>query len=195
MKQNILFLAFAALLVFGCNQSPSTAPTMVNDIQHRSSSSAGGTAGGVVLGCFDTAIADTYSYPVTGATGGNGTWSYSNTGAATWTANSSTTNQNANIFFTVAQKRYTNTQNICTAAITSTLASTNTFTATVYLSRDGGTNWRSVGNGSPRQSNGNNPGGNGSGLGKFTAGTYTILMDNDANISNGTIGSFTLIQN
>jgi hypothetical protein len=194
MKQSILFLALAALVAFGCNQSPSTAPTMINDPGHRSSSSSGGTVGGVVLTCFDTAIADTYSYPVTGASGGNGSWSYSSTGAATWTANSSTTNQNANIFFTVTQKRYTNTQNICTGAITTTLASTSTVTSTVYLSRDGGITWRSVGNSSPRQSNGNNPGGNGSGLGKFTVGTYTILMDNDANISNGTVGSFTLIQ-
>jgi hypothetical protein len=138
--------------------------------------------------CVEVVIPNTYAMSSGAAGGSNGTW---NASGSMWTANNSSTNQNANINFTV--KEWTSTQNSCTHVITSTPV-TGGYTGPIYLSIDGGTTWRTetydVLN-SSYKSNGNNPGGNGSGLGKFTLGDHTVLVSLTPSLA-GQVTSFTL---
>jgi hypothetical protein len=142
-----------------------------------------------IQSCVENQIAN--SYAINPVTGGNGSW---NSTGTTWTANSSGTHQNANFMFNINE--WTNTQNSCTQAITATPVSGG-YTGTLYLSRDGGVTWRLQSYSSISgyyQSNGNNPGGTGAGLGKFNAGTYTIIYSSTASTA-GQLGTFTLVQN
>jgi hypothetical protein len=127
--------------------------------------------------------------PILGSGGGNGSW---NEAATMWTANSSATNQNMNMFYNVRQ--INRTQNSCTGVITE--VGEEAWTGDSYLSRDGGTTWRKSlpwEDDDAFHHNGNNPGGNGSGLGKFVTGCHTIYWTIDPDL--GIMGSFILNMN
>jgi hypothetical protein len=154
--------------------------------EHHSATSDGYSV--TIQSCVEQQIANTYA--INPVSGGNGSWS---TDGSTWTANHSSSNQNANIMFNIYE--WTNTQNSCTHVITATPVSGG-YKGTLYLSRDGGTTWRQQSYNSTLgyyQSNGNNPGGNGTGLGKFNTGTYTIIYSSTASTA-GQLATFSLVE-
>lgn len=157
-----------------------------NDVTHHSLESEGITIT-IEEPCYEIELDDTYAININAGTGGNGSWNATGT---VWTANSSATNQNMNMFYNIYA--WTNTENSCTGEITSTPIQGG-YTGNMYLSRDGGTTWRLS---LPWNSidgfhhNSTYPGGNGSGLGKFTAGNHTILWSVNGVTATG---SFTLV--
>ena len=155
--------------------------------EHHSNTSDGYSV--TIQSCVENQIAN--SYAINPVSGGNGSW---NSTGTTWTANSSGTHQNTNIMFNIYE--WTNTQNSCTNAITATPVSGG-YTGALYLSLDGGTTWRTQiysTTSSYYQSNGNNHGGNGTGLGKLTTGSHTVIYSSSASLA-GELGTFTVMQN
>jgi len=156
-----------------------------NSKTHHSDPSTGYSV--TITSCTEVAQPDTY--PIVGVAGGNGSWDAAGT---TWTTNSSTTSQNKNILFNI--NHFTNTKNSCTNVITSTFV--DAYTGALYLSMDGGANWRTSlawALNSVFQSNGTGPtGGNGSGFGKPGVGTYTVIYSTSASLA-GQLGTFQMV--
>jgi len=156
-----------------------------NQKTHHSDQSSGYSV--TITSCTEVPIANTYG--VGGISGGNGGW---NSDGSVWTDGSANDNDNLNFMFTINE--WTNTENSCTQVVTPTVVSGG-YTGDVYLSIDGGTTWvQPIWGGTYYQSNGNNPGGNGSGLGKPGTGSYTAIYSSTADLS-GELGTFTIVIN
>lgn len=161
-----------------------------NDVTHHSQESEGITIT-IEEPCVENEIPPIFSInPILGSGGGNGEW---NEEATMWTANSSATNQNMNMFYRVHM--WTRTENSCTGEITETPVEGG-HTGDSYLSLDGGITWRKslpYADDGAFHHNANNPGGNGSGLGKFTTGCHIISWTVDPDL--GVLGTFILNMN